>query len=166
MSNKIIVLNKKATEHFTNDEIACKCCGGVYTTPESLRHNAMYEEFRVAYKRSITPNSWTRCWNKHVDVYIKDGVPKNQVPKSSKHLSGMATDENWPVDYKGMSSDEKDLFKLWIVDLWIKICRKYKVAGGVGFYTWGFHLDSRDKAYNPRGYDCWGHKERLKLKSV
>ncbi len=71
---------KKVSEHFSEGELACRCCGLYNITPEAL---ALLELIRVKLDRPIFVSSGSRC------------KPRNELEggsKNSMHLKGMAFD--------------------------------------------------------------------------
>ena len=114
----------KPSKHFSLEEITCRCgCGENNIDPKLYE---ILEEFRV-YCGSfpMITHCVNRCKKHNKDV---GGVPK------SKHIKGHA----WDGHIKGMSvSMLHDLAKAaYNIDV---------ISGGLGFYSWGIHIDTGKK---------------------
>ena len=96
-------------------------------TPATAQHAMMMQELRDWWGKSMTVNSWYRepVYNKAVG-----GDP------NSCHLDGIATD----ISLTNLTAAQRSAF----IKQWKKICKKYKVIGGVSIYHWGLHFDSNN----------------------
>lgn len=117
------------TDHFTIDEYGINQTGTISIFPEAITHARMMEEFRVWLRREMEIHAWFRT-----SEYNKKIGGNSQ----SSHLRGVATD--WSTN---KTIDEKSFIKY--AKKWKEICKKYKVVGEAGLYTWGAHFGSHVK---------------------
>ena len=76
-------------------EVACKCCKIAMIDPKLLE---CWIKLRKRVGQPITINSGYRCWDYHVELYIRL-YPDNwhqKITKHSKHLIGQALDLEVP----------------------------------------------------------------------
>jgi len=105
------------SEHFSKDEMKCKCCGELIVDPKLLMY---LEVLREKVGSPINVHDAYRCEKHNKEV---GGEP------ASQHLTGKAAD----IDIEGL--DAAHIFN---------ICRLYRIFSGIGLYDWGCHLDVRD----------------------
>jgi hypothetical protein len=149
----IQVLEDKVTKNFSLRESRCKAGGEVVITPQVIRFFMMLQEFREWYNRVMIPNSWYRTKQHNKDV---GGSPISQ------HLYGVAADFSFPPDDHGKpwTKERRNAFLHNVRTKWYELCDKYGVKGGVGFYDWGFHIDSGDEHRTHRAF--WDYRKSFR----
>ena len=122
----------KVSEHFSLEEIICRCgCGQAYVDPKLF---IILEDFRAYLKNEVGMEIHlvTHCVNRcveHNNKFLGQGASPN-----SRHLKGRAWDGH------GKEITIKKLHKL------AKKAHKINILpGGLGFYSWGIHIDSGQK---------------------
>ena len=112
------------SDNFSKNEIECRCgCGQAIIDKNLYKILEAFRSFN-GDKRMIT-HCVNRC-PKH--NRISDGV------KNSKHVTGRA----WDGHTHGMSIDDLHKSAQFAYDKGI-------ISGGLGFYSWGIHIDSGKK---------------------
>lgn len=114
----------KASKHFSLSEITCRCgCGQVIIDKELY---IILEAFRehIGNKRMIT-----HCVNRCVLHNDNVGGVSN-----SKHIPGKA----WDGHVHGLDNEKLHEIAKQAYDEDI-------ISGGLGFYSWGIHIDSGKK---------------------
>ncbi len=86
LSTRRDVQNSKLSEHFTRDELACRCCGRLHQNHAALV--VELEKLRAAYGEPLIITSGYRCTRHNVKV----GGATN-----SRHLAGDAVDIATPT---------------------------------------------------------------------
>jgi uncharacterized protein YcbK (DUF882 family) len=109
-------LKNKLTEHFSRDELACRCCGKVELNFNFLK---FIEKVRTEYGQPMIVTSATRCEQHNTKV---GGV------KYSAHLTGEAADI--------FCADSMDRYKL------VSLALKHG-AEGIGVYDKFVHMDTK-----------------------
>lgn len=143
-------INDQVTEHFSLRESRCKSGGEVLVTPAVIRFYLMLEEFRIWYNRIMLSNSWYRTTEHNTAV---GGSPISQ------HLYGVACDFPFPPG-EVMDAARRSEFLHNVRTKWYELCDKYGVYGGVGFYDWGFHIDSGHEHRDHRAF--WDYRSGIK----
>jgi len=146
----IELLDDQVTEHFSLRESRCKSGGEVLVTPAVIQFYLMQEEFRIWYNRIMISSSWYRTIPHNTAV---GGSPISQ------HLYAVASDYQLPLIT--MSTQRKEQFLTNVRTKWYELCDKYEVYGGVGFYDWGFHIDSGQEHRTFRAF--WDYRGAYKL---
>ena len=120
-------MDLKISDHFSIPEIECRCgCGQNYVDTKLYE---ILEEFRFfAGRKPMITHCVNRC-KEHNDKYLKYGAS----PKS-RHLTGRA----WDGHIRGMSISK-------LHEIAKKAYEENIISGGLGFYTWGIHIDSGRK---------------------
>lgn len=113
----------KISPNFFRKEFACKCGCGFDTVDNELLIVAEIIRDRIG---PYSPSSACRCWKYHKKIYKK---LKKKVTKDSKHLIARAID----VKYKKPSQ------------LYDYLNRIFPNTYGIGLYSWGIHVDTREK---------------------
>ena len=130
---------KKPSEHWSLEEITCRCgCGQAFIDKKLY---IILEDFRVfvaseiGYEVSLVTHCVNRCVE-HNNKFLSQGASPN-----SLHLKGRA----WDGHGKGISLRKiKKLAK--------KAYKQNIISGGLGLYSWGIHIDSGNKR-------TWGKNE-------
>ena len=107
------------SEHFSEKELRCKCCGENETKPELLE---LAEAIRAFIGEPMIVHCAYRCPKHNAEVGGENG---------SKHIVGQAMD----FSVKGMSPKA-------IYDLIRKNAEIFDHLGGIGLYDWGIHVDT------------------------
>lgn len=112
-------MNRLCTEHYCQDEFACKCGCGLNLVREELLYLCEFVR-KLNGDKPLPVSSGTRCatYNKKVG-----GAP------NSKHVLGLAAD--LPVD------DPKSIYQ--------ELERLFLYSHGLGLYSNFIHVDIRDK---------------------
>jgi len=127
-------------KHFdtrNGDNLACRHCQTMLINPDVIRQYQMLDEFREWFNRPMAINSGYRCKTYNASI---GGA------KDSKHVEGIATDWALPEEFFALTPARKRSFMNNCRDKWFKLCSKYGVSGGVGFYDTFMHFDSRTGA--------------------
>ena len=125
--------NIRLTPHFRLFELANnegdKSIPQMILSPEFDDFMALLEEFRVWWDRAMNCNSCFR----QVEYNKRIGGASN-----SLHLLALAFD--WPVTLTYSQ-------RVAVYTRWKAICEKAGRIGGINFYPWGSHLDSREDLF-------------------
>lgn len=111
-----------ASEHFSNEELACHCCGeGADIVSDRLLE--LLEQLRENIGGPIEISCAYRCPSHNAEV---GGVPDSQ------HVLGTAADIQTP-DYEHCNTPEQ-----------LKWYCEQLPFDGIGLYDWGCHVDVRE----------------------
>ena len=105
------------TEHFSEDEMKCKCCGKILIDQRLVIY---LETLREKIKKPIIINSAYRCEKHNLEV---GGA------KESYHTKGMAAD----IYVKGLTSKQL-----------ANVCKMYGLFTGFGYGNNFLHVDVRE----------------------
>ena len=104
--------------NFTAEELSCKCCGEYYHDSDSLDY---LQESREILGVPFKINSAHRCVDHNARV---GGAPQSQHLKIA-------------FDIRKGELDPEELYD--------HFDKEYEDFAGVGIYSWGVHVDFRDK---------------------